>query len=50
MSKVTRSIVIEQKTLDKLQEIADLQFTSVSAIIRQAINEKIKNSNNESEK
>ena len=42
MMKVTRSISIEQKTLNRLQELADQKFITVSAIIRQAIHEKIK--------
>lgn len=40
--KVTRSVSIEQEVLNKLQEIADKEFTSVSAIIRQAIHDRIK--------
>ena len=41
MMKVTRSVTIEQKTLDQLQKLADQKYITVSAIIRQAIHEKI---------
>ena len=45
MMKVTRSISIEQETLNRLQELADQKFITVSAIIRQAIHEKIEREN-----
>ena len=47
--KVTRSISIEQKTLDKLQKLADEKFITVSAIIRQAIHEKIERESKQTE-
>jgi len=43
--KVTRSISIEKKTLSELQRLADDKFITVSAVIRQAIHEKIEREN-----
>lgn len=39
--KITRSIVIELEQWERLQTIAEEKQTSVSAIVRQAINDKI---------
>lgn len=45
MSKKKTSFRLSNEHSQKLQEIADSQFTSVSAIIRQAIDDKIKTTN-----
>ena len=47
--KKPRTIMLEDKTWDKLQVIADEKFTSVSSIIRQAIHEKIERENQKPE-
>lgn len=39
--KITRSIVIEHEQWERLQAIAEEKQTSVSAIVRQAIHDKI---------
>jgi len=40
--KTTRSVVIEDELWEKLQELAEKRYTSVSAIIRQSIAKEIK--------
>jgi predicted transcriptional regulator len=39
--KITRSIVLEKEMVERLEQLAEERYTSVSAIIRQAIAEKI---------
>ena len=48
--KKPRTIMLEDLTWNKLQEIADSKFTSVSAIIRQAIHEKIERETEKTDK
>jgi|AntRauTorcE11898_2_1112593.scaffolds.fasta_scaffold135076_2 predicted transcriptional regulator len=40
--KITRSIVLEKEMVERLEQLAEKRYTSVSAIIRQAIAKEIK--------